>query len=173
MIYCTGCLSVGCSTLSTSIPSDTGWRAFFFSNGEVHIDRLLAVSIGEIVQGPSPPPRTVDVEENQRCNRTSLSGFPTVKSLCTVHNMNRFLCCTHTYIATLQPQHDSNINLYQLTLMHTTQDILGTFLVATTLIKKKTKSSIYIRKFRWDWVRKVFLLYEKMHKYFHRIWGGR
>ncbi len=42
-----------------------------------------------------------------------------------------------------------------------------------TLIKKNTKLSSYIGKFRWERVqshmRKGFLVYEEMHKYFHHI----
>jgi hypothetical protein len=54
MIYCTGCLSVGCSTVSSPIPSAVWDEDLLFLNGEVHIDVLLAVSIEEIVQRPPP-----------------------------------------------------------------------------------------------------------------------
>ncbi len=46
-----------------------------------------------------------------------------------------------------------------------------------TLIKRKQNFSSYIGKFRWDRVqshmRKGFLVYEEMHKYFQYTWGGR
>ncbi len=49
------------------------------------------------------------------------------------------------------------------------------------LIKKETKFSSYIRKFRWDrvqshtvlYMRKSFLIYEETHKFFHHMWGSR
>jgi hypothetical protein len=52
--------------------------------------------------------------------------------------------------------------------------LFGMVEIQYTLIKKKTKFSSYIRKFRWDqgaksYMRKGFLIYEEMHKYFHHI----
>jgi hypothetical protein len=63
--------------------------------------------------------------------------------------------------------------IYQSSSMHGSQPLSSCYPAAATRDKKTKYKKIEMESGAKWYMRKSFLIYEEMHKYFHYIWGGR